>query len=73
VINRLGAGGFAGEIALVDRGRRTATLITEVPSRLLVIGQREFHSLLLQYPSIQITVLQALAQRVRHSEPDAVH
>src|SRR5258706_16334647 len=73
VINRLGPGGFAGEIALIDRGPRTATLITETPSRLLVIGQRELHSLLLQYPPLQITVLQALAQRVRHSEPDAVH
>ncbi len=73
VINRLGPGDFAGEIALIDRGPRTATLIADVPSRLLVIGHREFHSLLLEYPAIQTTVLKALARRVRHTDPDAVH
>jgi CRP-like cAMP-binding protein len=73
VINRLGPGDFAGEIALVDRGPRTASLIADVPSRVLVIGHREFHSLLLEYPSIQITVLQALARRVRHTDPEAIH
>jgi CRP-like cAMP-binding protein len=73
VINRLGPGDFAGEIALIDRGPRTATVIADVPSRLLVIGHREFHSLLLEYPSIQITVLKALARRVRHTDPEAIH
>jgi hypothetical protein len=39
----------------------------------LVVGHREFFSLLEQYPAIQIEVLQALAHRVRISEPTAVH
>ncbi len=72
VINHLGPGDFAGEIALVDGGPRTATVIADVPSRLFVIGYREFHSLLKERPSIELQVLQALAHRVRANEPEAV-
>jgi CRP/FNR family transcriptional regulator, cyclic AMP receptor protein len=72
VINHLGPGDFAGEIALVDGGPRTATVIADVPSRLFVIGYREFHSLLQERPSIELQVLQALAHRVRANEPEAV-
>ena len=70
--NGQGPGDFAGEIALVDGGPRTATVIADVPSRIFVIGQREFHSLLEKRPSIEIQVLQALARRVRANEPQAV-
>ncbi len=72
VINRLGPGDFAGEIALVDGGPRTATVIADVPSSVLVIGHREFHSLMTRRPSIELQVLQALAARIRHLEPEAV-
>lgn len=72
-LRRLGPGDFAGEIALVDGGPRTATVVAETPARLLVLGHREFHSLLRQFPDIQIQVLQALAQRVRRAEPEGIH
>jgi CRP-like cAMP-binding protein len=70
VIATLGPGDFFGEIALVDGGPRTATVIADEPSRLLVVGHREFHSLLEQNPGIQLQVLQALAKRVRRLAPD---
>ncbi len=66
-IAKLGPGDFFGEIALVDGGPRTATVTAIEPSRLLVVGHREFHSLLEQNPGIQ---LQALAQRVRRLAPE---
>lgn len=69
-IARLGPGDFFGEIALVDGGPRTATVTAEVASRLLVVGHREFHSLLEQNPGIQLQVLQALAKRVRRLAPE---
>jgi CRP/FNR family transcriptional regulator, cyclic AMP receptor protein len=72
-IGRMEPGDFFGEIALVDGGPRTATVVAEVPSRLLVLGHREFHSLLEQNPGIQIQVLQALAKRVRTLAPEAAH
>jgi CRP/FNR family cyclic AMP-dependent transcriptional regulator len=73
LISRLGPGNFVGEIALVDGGPRTATVIADEPSRLLVLAHREFHSLLEQNPGIQLQVLQALARRVRTLSPEATH
>jgi CRP-like cAMP-binding protein len=67
----LGPGDFLGEIALVDGRPRSATVTTEEPSRLLVLAQREFHTLLESYPRIQLQVLRALAERVRSADPNA--
>jgi CRP/FNR family cyclic AMP-dependent transcriptional regulator len=57
-------GDFFGEIALVMKRPRTATVVAKTPVRVLVITDRSFKSLLEHSPSIQIKVLQALAQRV---------
>jgi CRP/FNR family transcriptional regulator len=67
-INTLGPGDFLGEIALLDGGRRTATATSQTPVRLLVLGSREFHSLLAEHPDIRSAVLAALADRVRRLE-----
>jgi CRP/FNR family cyclic AMP-dependent transcriptional regulator len=72
-IGSLGPGDFLGEIALVDDGPRTATATTESPAKLLVVGHREFHSLMAQFPTIQTCVLQALAKRVRSLDLNAAH
>jgi CRP-like cAMP-binding protein len=72
-IRSLGPGDFLGEIALVDDGPRTATATTETGSKLLVLAHREFHSLMNQFPSVRIAVMQALAMRVRKLEPQEAH
>jgi CRP-like cAMP-binding protein len=71
-VSTLGDGDFLGEIALVDGGPRSATVTAETPLQLLVLAHREFHSLLDQYPSIQRSVLTALAERVRRTESETV-
>lgn len=63
-INSLQAGDFFGEIALVHRTPRTATVKATSPVRALVITERNFRSLLERSPEIQLKVLQALAERV---------
>lgn len=68
----LGPGDFLGEIALIDGGPRTATATTDGPARLLVVAHREFHTLMADYPDIRLEILQALAERVRSMEPEAV-
>ena len=72
-ISTLGAGDFFGEIALVDEGTRTATVTTDGPARLIVIGHREFHSMMEEFPEIAGQVMHVLADRIRALEPNAAH
>jgi CRP-like cAMP-binding protein len=65
VLSTLGPGAFLGEIALVDHGLRTATVTTTTPATLVVLGTREFRSLLHGRPEIQVQVLEAMARRLR--------
>lgn len=60
----LGPGAFFGELALLAKILRTASVRTTSPTRLLVIGAREFTTLLHDYPSIQEAVLHAVAERM---------
>lgn len=72
-VNTLGTGDFFGEIALVDRGPRTATVTATTPSRLLVINHRDFHALMDEFPEVAAQVLLTLAHRLRSLDPAAVH
>lgn len=60
----LKAGDFFGEIALVSRKPRTATVVATSPVRALVVTKQSFRGLLEHQPQIQLKVLQALAERV---------
>jgi len=68
-IRTMGDGEFLGEIALIDKGRTTATATTEGPARLFIVGHQAFHSLLEQSPAIRLDIMTALANRVRQLEP----
>ena len=63
-------GDFLGEIALIDGKPRTATARAEGDTRLLVVGRGPFHELMEEFPSVRLSVLQALAERVRAHEPE---
>jgi CRP/FNR family transcriptional regulator, cyclic AMP receptor protein len=69
VVATLGKGDFLGEIALVDGKPRSATTRAVGATRLLVVGHREFHQLMDDFPTVKSCVLEALAERVRRSEP----
>ncbi|TMK68841.1 MAG: cyclic nucleotide-binding domain-containing protein [Actinobacteria bacterium] len=63
-VAQLGEGDFLGEIALVTKQPRTATVTTTTPVRVLVITDRDFRRLLNDSPSIGQGVLEALAERL---------
>jgi len=72
-VNRLGVGEFFGEIAVIDRGPRTATVTSETPCRLLVVNHRDFHALMEEFPEVAAQVLATLAHRLRRLDPNAIH
>lgn len=65
---RMGQGDFLGEMSLLDGQPRSATVTAETPVRLLVIGQREFYTLLAEVPSVARKLLVELSRRVRRAE-----
>ncbi len=72
-INALKAGDFFGEIAVIDRGPRTATVTADTPCRLLVINHRDFPSLIDEFPEVASEVLVTLAHRLRGLDRAAIH
>jgi CRP/FNR family transcriptional regulator, cyclic AMP receptor protein len=64
----LGPGEFFGEIALIESVPRIASVRAEGIVRLLVLGHREFHALMDEFPSVRTAVLDAVAERLRHTE-----
>jgi len=68
VINRLNSGDFFGEISLIDRGPRTATVIAETDMTLLIVNSKSFDHLLDTVPGLQKKILISLCQYFRRAE-----
>ena len=67
-VARLGAGSFVGEIALLSRSPRTATVVAATPLRVLAISGRDFVELLDKLPELWLKVARTLADRVEADE-----
>jgi CRP-like cAMP-binding protein len=67
------AGDFVGEIALLAKGPRTATVTAAEPSTLLVIERQSFHTLMEEQPDIRLAIVDELVRRLRTLEVDAAH
>jgi len=64
----IGAGGFCGELAILDGGPRVASVSTTVPTRVLVLSRSEFQDLLKLTPEIALNLLRAMAGRLRDAD-----
>jgi len=67
-IARLLPGDFFGEIALIDGGPRTATVVAETPIIALTIDRKRFRKLLEDEPSVVTKMLEEVASRLRNNE-----
>jgi CRP/FNR family cyclic AMP-dependent transcriptional regulator len=64
----LGPGSFFGEMSLLDQGPRSATVTAETDMHLLVLGSREFSSLVNEVPTVAVRMMRGLAERLRGAE-----
>jgi len=61
------AGGFLGEVALVEGGTRTATATCATDCRLVTLGRFEFERVLAAFPDVREKVGAAIARRTHAS------
>jgi CRP-like cAMP-binding protein len=72
-IGEVGPGECVGEMALLDRGSRTATVTALTPMHLYVLSTGEFQALLEVSPVIGRKIAATLARRLRAYETDRPH
>jgi CRP/FNR family transcriptional regulator, cyclic AMP receptor protein len=68
----LGPGQYFGELALLDRRPRSATVTSETEMDLLVLGQRQFNGVLDAVPALSRKMLAAMATRLREADERAI-
>ena len=68
-IARRGVGEVVGEMSLITRGPRMASLVADGDVRAIRIGRREFESMIHDRPDIGIGVMRVLAQRLAEARP----
>jgi CRP-like cAMP-binding protein len=67
-VRELGAGEWFGELALLDRGPRSATVTALEDMEMLVVNELEFSSLIDEVPGLAHQLLATIAMRLRESE-----
>jgi CRP/FNR family cyclic AMP-dependent transcriptional regulator len=68
IIRTLGPGEFCGEIALIDSGPRSATIVATTDLRCQGITAWEFRPFIEQHPEVAWPMLETLASRLRDAE-----
>jgi CRP-like cAMP-binding protein len=71
-VAELGAGAYFGELALLDRLPRSATVRALTDMDLIAIGQRDFNKLLRESPALTRKLLVATASRLRNADAKAL-
>jgi CRP/FNR family cyclic AMP-dependent transcriptional regulator len=68
VVERLGAGGVFGEMALVDQSTRVASAVADTDCVLLPVNRNDFLDLIKSKPEIGMSLLRAIAERLRYMD-----
>lgn len=71
ILNFLDEGGFFGEMALLDRAPRIASVKTLKPVRLLALSRTDFLNALRTSPDLAMAVIQELVRRLREVDEQA--
>jgi CRP-like cAMP-binding protein len=68
-LRTLGEGDFFGEMALLHKAPRSATVTATSQMTVMVLGWRELEGILQEEPALMRPILSALAERVRANDP----
>jgi CRP-like cAMP-binding protein len=66
----LGPGEWFGELAVLDRGPRIASVVTDLPTRCLALNAWDAERLLLDRPALALGIARTLAARLRDVTED---
>jgi CRP/FNR family transcriptional regulator, cyclic AMP receptor protein len=70
VVRTLGPGEYFGEIAMIDKGPRSATVVATSPLRCRGLTAWAFRPLLQTHPEMAWPMLEALVARLRETESE---
>ena len=72
-VARLGPGEFFGELSVLDRLPRNATVSAEVATTCLALASWDFDQVLLDQPALTLAILRGVAARLREVTESARH
>ncbi len=73
VIARLGPGEFFGELSVLDRMPRNASVLADAPTTCLALASWDFEKVLLEQPTLTLTILRGVASRLRDATESSRH
>jgi CRP/FNR family cyclic AMP-dependent transcriptional regulator len=73
VLAHLGPGEFFGELSVLDRMPRNATVAAERPTTCLALASWDFEKVLLDQPALTLTILRGVATRLREVTESSRH
>jgi len=72
-VAHLGPGEFFGELSVLDRMPRNATVAAEEPTSCLALASWDFENVLLAEPALTLAILRGVAMRLREVTESARH
>jgi CRP/FNR family cyclic AMP-dependent transcriptional regulator len=73
VVARLGPGEFFGELSVLDRLPRNATVSAEAATSCLALASWDFEKILLEQPALTLAILRGVATRLRAATDSTRH
>ena len=68
VVETIEPGAIVGEMAMIDEGPRSATIIAKSDCKLLPIDKKRFDFLVQQTPNFAVHVMRVIATRLRRTD-----
>ncbi len=73
LVARLGPGEFFGELSVLDRMPRNASVLADGPVSCLALASWDFERILLEQPALTLAILRGVAARLREVTESARH